>query len=115
MFDEIFHTHGHLSDRDLLYTILANTISNSQKLDKIMSVTDDIKADVSTLGTVLGNLLTAAQTASAALAAAQSSGAVSAADAASIKAALDGEIATAQQTLATLTPAAATPPTTPAS
>lgn len=75
------------------------------KIESIMSVTDDIKADVATLGGVLGNLLTAAQSAAAQLAAGAAGDGVSAADAASIKASLDAEILQAQQALAALTPA----------
>lgn len=62
MLDIIFKMHGHLSDRDLLYTILANQLSNDQKLEKIMSAATDLQALVDQLTASQAGLKTSLDT-----------------------------------------------------
>lgn len=61
MFDHIFQTHGHLSDRDLLYTIFANQISLHQKIDNMQADVQALTTNVATLNGLVGQLITLVQ------------------------------------------------------
>jgi peptidoglycan hydrolase CwlO-like protein len=49
MFDTMKQRHSHLSDRDLLITILVNQYYLTQKLENIMSAAEDLQALVAKL------------------------------------------------------------------
>lgn len=61
MFDQIFKTHGHLSDRDLLYTILENQFLILKQLSIMQADVQALTNNVATLGTLIPQLISAFQ------------------------------------------------------
>ena len=74
-------------------------ININSKISNLMSVTDDIKADVSALGAALTSIATAVST----IAGGIDPNGISAEDAQALKASLDAEVHQAQSILASLT------------